>query len=263
MNTVRTYHWLFSKYLNHFKDSKLEDIKEFGSKEINAYHTILRESNHSSSSMLNQSVNAVKFYYTEVLGREIQVQSVERPRAVHTLPKVLSEQEVVSILQSLSNLKHKVILMLIYAAGLRIGEALRLKISDIQSSRKMIYIRGAKGNKDRFTVLSDKLLVLLRIYYKKYKPTEYLFEGQNGGAYSEESVRSILNIAIERAGIKKRVTPHMLRHSFATHLLEHGTDLRYIQELLGHASSKTTEIYTHVSKKEISKIVSPADFIGI
>ena len=263
MNTLRTYHWLFLKFLNEHRQFSLEEVNAFTSKEINEYHTLMQASNHYSYSMMNQSVNAVKFYFTDVLGKEMQVQGVDRPRTIKSLPKVLSEQEVISILRHILNLKHKVIVMLIYAAGLRIGEVLKLKLSDIQSDRRMIYIRGAKGNKDRYTVLSERLLVLLREYYKKYRPAEYLFEGFNGGEYSAVSIRAILKQSIERAGIRRRITPHMLRHSFATHLLEHGTDLRYIQELLGHASSKTTEIYTHVSKKEISKIVSPADFIGI
>jgi site-specific recombinase XerD len=176
---------------------------------------------------------------------------------------VLSEQEIIAILSSIKNLKHRVLLFLIYSAGLRIGEVLRLKLTDIQSDRKMIYIRGGKGNKDRYTILSERVLILLRQYYKEYRPKEYLFEGSNGGIYSDVSIRAILRKALLQTNIEKKVTPHMLRHSFATHLLEHGTDLRYIQELLGHANSKTTEIYTHVSKKEISRIISPADLLKV
>lgn len=263
LNTVRTYHSLMVRYLNNYKNFTLEQINSFDGEEINRYHSLLKETNKYSPSFLNQSVNAVKFYYVEVLGKNFELQSIYRPKIGHALPKVLSEKEIMSILNNVKNLKHRVILLLIYAAGLRIGEVLRLKIKDIQSDRKMIYIQGGKGNKDRYTVLSEKLLILLRVYYTKYHPKEYLFEGQNGGIYSDVSIRNILKKAITQANIDKRVTPHMLRHSFATHLLEHGTDLRYIQELLGHSNSKTTEIYTHVSKKEISKIISPADLLDV
>ena len=149
--------------------------------------------------------------------------------------------------------------MLIYSAGLRRSELIELKISDIDSERMVITIRGAKGKKDRITLLSKNALAMLRDYYKEYRPRNYLFEGQTGGKYSTTSVANILRNSARKAGMSKNVTPHMLRHSFATHLLEQGTDLRYIQELLGHNSSKTTEIYTHVSKKAIDKIQNPID----
>ena len=149
--------------------------------------------------------------------------------------------------------------MLIYSAGLRRSELLDLKIFDINSERMLININGAKGKKDRISLLSENTLRILREYYKEYKPKEYLFEGAKGGKYSPTSVAKVLKNAANKAGIKKTITPHMLRHSFATHLLEQGTDLRYIQELLGHSSSKTTEIYTHVSKKAINKIKNPVD----
>ena len=261
INTIRSYHGLLVKFLNSFPGQTLEEIHLKDEKEINQYHALMKESNRCSTSVLNQSVSAIKFYYLEVLGRDIKSDSIYRAMQEHTLPKVLSEKEIKLILDQIVNLKHKVIIMLIYSAGLRISEAINLRISDIESARKMILIRGAKGKKDRYTLLSEKLLVLLRNYYVEYRPKEYLFEGQHGGVYSDISIRKILNKAINLANIQKRVTPHMLRHSFATHLLEHGTDLRYIQELLGHAASKTTEIYTHVSKKEISRIISPVDYM--
>ncbi|MBN2861616.1 MAG: tyrosine-type recombinase/integrase [Bacteroidales bacterium] len=144
--------------------------------------------------------------------------------------------------------------MTIYTAGLRRSELINLKAEDIDSERGLIKVRGAKGGKDRYTLLSKKLLVLLRDYYKLYRPVNWLFEGNGGGQYSATSIKNILNKAVKSAGIKKHITPHNLRHSFATHLLEQGIDLRIIQELLGHSSSKTTEIYTHVSTKEIGKI---------
>jgi integrase/recombinase XerD len=258
-HTLKSYHGLLVKFLNFHKNLTIDQINELPEEEINRYHSTIKESSNYSTSLLNQSVSALKFYYQEVVGRDFQNDSIERPLFQKSLPKVLSPREVKAVLDNIQNLKHKVIIMLIYSAGMRISEALNLRIRDIESDRKMIFIRAAKGNKDRYTVLSDKLLILLRQYYLKYRPTEYLFEGQYGGAYSDGSIRKILSKAVEAAGINKRVNVHMLRHSFATHLLEQGTDLRYIQELLGHSASRTTEIYTHVSKKEISRIVSPAD----
>lgn len=153
------------------------------------------------------------------------------------------------------NAKHRAILVLIYSAGLRVGEAVRLKVEDIDQGRGLIHLRGAKGGKDRYTVLSGVALDVLREYYREYRPREYLFEGVAGRRhYSERSVQEVFDRAVERSGIRKAATVHTLRHSFATHLLEAGTDLRYIQELLGHASSKTTEVYTHVSRQAIGRI---------
>ncbi len=177
----------------------------------------------------------------------------------HKLPKVLSKSEVKRMIENTENIKHKCILALLYSTGLRRSELLSLRLMDIDSERMVINIKGAKGKKDRISLLSNDMLKMLREYYKKYTPKEYLFEGANGKQYSETSVSKILKNAAKRAGIRKNVTPHMLRHSFDTHLLEQGTDLRYIQELLGHKSSKTTEIYTHISIKAIENIKNPLD----
>ena len=158
-----------------------------------------------------------------------------------------------------ANLKHRCLLQLLYAGGLRIGEVINLKLTDVQSGRNLLLIRGGKGKKDRTTLLSQKLLESLRSYFKQYRPKDWLFEGQLGGQYTVESIRNVFRACKEKAGIKGPFTPHSLRHSFATHLLEQGTDLRYIQALLGHGSSKTTEIYTHVTSHAIEKIMSPLD----
>jgi site-specific recombinase XerD len=154
-------------------------------------------------------------------------------------------------------------LSLTYASGLRVGEVLKLKVCDIDSKRMLITVRGGKGKKDRIVMLSEKILILLREYFKQYKPSHYLFEGQYGGVYSEASLRKVLHNACVKAKVLERPTLHWLRHSFATHLLEAGTDIRYIQQLLGHASTKTTEIYTHVSTKHIGMIKSPLDHLDI
>jgi len=176
----------------------------------------------------------------------------------------LSEAEVKNILSNVNNLKHKVILMTIYSAGLRISEAINLKIKDIDSNRMQIRVEQSKGKKDRYTLLSKKTLEMLRLYFKEYKPKEWLFEGaKEGTPYSAKSIQTIFTEATKLAGIKKRATVHTLRHSFATHLLENGTDLRYIQSLLGHESSKTTEIYTHITTKGFDQILSPLDKLDL
>lgn len=189
----------------------------------------------------------------------VNISNWKDQKKIKTIPEVLSEEEVAIILKATDNLKHKAILTTIYAAGLRVGELLNLKISDIDSHHMRIWVREGKGCKDRLTTLSPHLLKLLRVYYKRYRPQEYLFEGPQGSPYSPTSVRKILARACSRAGIRKKVRPHTLRHSFATHLLEQGTNLRYIQQLLGHTSVKTTEIYTHVSSKNLQTIHSPLD----
>lgn len=172
----------------------------------------------------------------------------------------MSKEEIKLILEAHSNIKHKTMLSLIYSCGLRRSELLNLKPNDIDSKRNIVIIRQSKGKKDRITPLSPKILELLRAYYTIYKPKIFLFEGQKSGSiYSEKSLQSVLKQALQKAKINKPVTLHWLRHSYATHLLESGTDLRYIQELLGHNSSKTTEIYTHVSTKSLQQIKSPFD----
>ncbi|MDD3051023.1 MAG: tyrosine-type recombinase/integrase [Candidatus Cloacimonetes bacterium] len=201
----------------------------------------------------------VKFYYEKVLERPVEKYFVPRPRKEKKLPEVLSEEEVTKILKQISNLKHQCIIYLIYSAGLRLSEVVHLKIEDIHSDRKQIFIRSAKGNKDRYGILSETVLQLLRNYYKEYKPQLWLFEGQKREQYSRRSIQKIFKEALLLSGVKKNASIHTLRHSFATHLLEHGTDLRYIQELLGHKSSKTTEIYTHITASARGKIRSPLD----
>ena len=213
-----------------------------------------------SSSFQNQVINAIKFYYEKVCGgKRLPYITIDRPFKEKVLPTVLSEEEVQRIINCVKNIKHKAILLTIYSAGLRISEVVNLKIADIDSKRKAIIIKGAKGKKDRNSILSDKLLINLRDYFKQYKPKVWLFEGQTGEQYSETSIQHIFRNACNDAGIMKKATVHTLRHSFATHLLERGTDLRYIQELLGHSSSKTTEIYTHITRKGMEQIKSPLD----
>ena len=190
----------------------------------------------------------------------LDVDKLERPRRKYKLPNVLSKEEVKLILNAHSNIKHKTMLSLIYSCGLRRSELLNLKPTDIDSKRNIVIIKQAKGKKDRIVPLSQKILIMLRDYYTTYKPKTWLFEGQNENEkYDERSLSNVLKQALVKANITKPVSLHWLRHSYATHLLESGTDLRYIQELLGHRSSRTTEIYTHVSTKNIQQIKSPFD----
>ena len=258
--TIKTYRLHFQRFLKYYSEIQLEDITH---EQIRKYLLYLVQEKHYSTSAQNQAINSIKYYYEKVLGKPVEKYYVPRPRKEKKLPEVLSEEEVTRILKQIKNLKHKCIIYLIYSAGLRLTEVVHLKITDIQSDRRQIFIRSAKGNKDRYVILSDTILKLLREYYKEYKPTIWLFENQPGIQYSRRSVQKIFRKAVENSGVKKHATIHTLRHSFATHLLEHGTDLRYIQELLGHKSSRTTEIYTHITHTAKNKIVSPLDILDI
>ncbi len=223
----------------------------------------MRLKRYSENTQKTYASVLLKLYYGAVLGRPLDELAVTSPRRKKSLPVVLSEQEVTLLLSQITNLKHKAMMFCIYSAGLRRSELLNLTSSDIDSQRNCIVIRDAKGNKDRITLLSTACLTLLREYYRVYRPTSYLFEGAEGGQYSSTSLRKIFQRALVKSGIQKKATLHSLRHSFATHLLERGTDLRYIQALLGHSSSKTTEIYTHITTRGFENISSPLDVLDI
>ena len=254
-STVRTYVSFFEMFINHYKDKELNAINE---SDIRAF---LQKLIHRdvSNSYLNQSINAIKFYYEVVLGMPNRFYEIERPRKESKLPTVISKEEVLSIINNANNIKHRCIIKLLYGSGLRRSELLNLKLVDVDSKRMLIRVKDSKGNKDRYTLLSKTTLEDLRIYFKEWKPKEYLFQGQKGGKYSAVSVLKIVKEAAVKARTKQTVTPHVLRHSFATHLLESGVDLRQIQVLLGHGSSKTTEIYTHVATNTFKNIKNPLD----
>lgn len=259
-NTIQTYTSLFEEFINFYHRFDISRIDEH---QIIAFLRHLVNERKVSISYQNQSINAIKFYYERVLGSQRKIYLVDRPRVEKTLPIVLSQDEIQLILTALTNLKHRAILTTIYSAGLRVSEAISLKKTDIDSKRMQIRVTQAKGKKDRYTLLSPKTLELLRRYFKQYKPKEYLFEGPSGQPYSDRSIQAMLKNALRTAKIEKQVTVHTLRHSFATHLLEAGTDLRYIQSLLGHESSRTTEIYTHITTKGFDQIKSPLDNLNI
>jgi integrase/recombinase XerD len=259
-HTITTYVGMFTDFINYYHDKPTDDIDE---RDIKNYLLYLYDKRGVSSSYQNQAVNAIKFYYEKVKGGERKIYLIDRPRTEHKLPVVLSFEEVMRIIKVTKNIKHKCILMTLYSGGLRIGELLRLKMKDLDYDRMKIHVKDAKGNKDRFTILSEKLVMMLKEYFVDYKPQVYLFEGAGGNPYSESSAQQIFYRACDNAGIKKDVSLHTMRHSFATHMLEKGADLRYVQYLLGHASAKTTQIYTHITSKAMDKLKSPLDDMDI
>ena len=212
-----------------------------------------------SASYQRLIVASLDKFYKLIFSRTLNIKHLYPGRKKTTLPKDISPRQVKSMIIKTINIKHKCIIELLYSCGLRLNELLNIKIEHIDSVRMRVLVENAKGGKDRYVMLSDTLLNDLRKYWDKYRPEVYLFQGQNGMKYSEKSVQNIVKNAASRAGIKQKVSPHILRHSFATHLLEKGTDIRYIQELLGHKSIKTTEIYTHVTDVSKNNIKSPLD----
>lgn len=220
--------------------------------------------NKYSRSSQNQAINALKFYFEQIQGQDRIYFPVARPRKARKLPTVLSKAEVKAIMKNIRNEKHRLAICMLYACGLRISELIDLELKDIDRVRMCIHIRQSKGKKDRMIPLPQQLLQTLKNYYRNYQPSRYLLEGKQRGKgavpYSASSIRAILKRAVRKANIQKHVTPHTLRHSYATHLYEHGVNLRSIQNLLGHNSSKTTEIYTHVSNEHILRAANPLDF---
>lgn len=254
-NTVRIYVSFFEMFINHYREKRLNAINE---SDIRTFLQKLIQRNVSNS-YLNQAINAIKFYYEVVLGMPNRFYEIERPRKQSKLPIVISKEEILRLIENTNNIKHRCIIELLYGSGLRRSELLNLKIGDIDSKRMLVRVQGGKGNKDRYTLLSQTALEDLRIYFRAWKPQKYLFEGRQAGRYTAESVLQIVKSAAVKAGVSQNVTPHVLRHSFATHLLESGVDLRQIQVLLGHGSSKTTEIYTHVATNTFNNIKNPLD----
>ncbi len=233
--------------------------EQMGAEEIRSYLLDLVERKLSRSS-INQAVCALRFFYGKVLARPCAIEDVHFPRRARKLPVVLSEGEVAQLLMAASNLKDEALLMTLYSGGLRLHEVLRLQLGDIDSQRMRIRVREGKGAKDRYTLLSTTLLETLRRYFKQYRPTSWLFFGSTREVpMADRRVQRMIPETAKKAGLKKRTTAHTLRHSFATHLLERGTELPYIQELLGHRSLKTTMIYARVGPRGMSQVISPLD----
>ncbi len=257
-NTIRLYLSEFKHLLSVIKSVPVHTLTE---KQVKAYFLYCIDTLKMKERKINGKINAIKFYFEQVLHRPKMFYDIPRPKKPSTLPKMLSKTEVKKIFAQISNPKHLLMLKLVYGMGLRVSEVVRIKISDVDSSRMQVLIQGAKGKKDRYVNLPESVLESLREYYKEYKPKDWLFEGRFGGQYSTRSVQAVFKRAMRSARIYKKIGVHGLRHSYATHLLESGADLRFIQELLGHHSIKTTEIYTHVSDVSKSQVPSPLDLL--
>lgn len=254
-STIKTYTECIKIFFSYFKNRKPSQIRHDDILLFNNEYILKRG---LSATYQNQFINALKLFYRIIDNKKMDIQLLQRPKSSRKLPRVLSKKEVKSILEVHSNIKHRTMLSLIYACGLRRSELLNLTFTDINRDRLTLHVYQSKGNKDRIVPLPEKILEMLEVYYRKYRPQKWLFEGQRPGEqYSPTSLQKVLKQALHKANIQKPVTLHWLRHSYATHLLENGTDIRYIQELLGHKSSRTTEIYTHVSIKSLEKIKSP------
>ena len=254
-STIGTYTSFVASFL-HFSQKGIDKLE---TRDVERYCEEVLAKNNRAISTHRQFIGALLQFKEMHPGLDFEVSESMRPKPSRLLPVVLSKKEVLDILRATKNLKHRATLAMIYACGMRISEIINLKISDIDFDRMQVKINQAKGRKDRYTVLASSILPLLENYFATYRPNQYFIEGQKGGKYSPESIRSFLHKSCKAAGIKKRVTPHTLRHSYATHLLEGGTDIRYIQELLGHNDPKTTMIYTHISLKKLNQIQSPLD----
>lgn len=260
-STITTYRNEFSQLLYLLKDNNVDDMTP---QRLRDYFQYCLEKLELSENTLHSRINAVKFYFEQVLGREKFFFDIPRPKKPLKLPNVLAISQVEKLFAQLENLKHKTMLYLTYSAGLRVSEVVNLRIKDIHSERMVINIKGAKGKKDRMVGLSQGILELLRKYYTAYRPTDWLFEGQyTGSQYSTRSLEQIFHRAKHDAKIIQDVTFHSLRHSYATHLHERGTDIKLIQDLLGHNDLKTTLRYTHVSTRSLEKIVSPFDNLNL
>jgi len=253
--TVKVYTNVVQIFLRFWHDKQPNEITSDDFAIFN-HHFIIKEK--LSHSYQNQFVNGIKLFYDTILNHKIDIDKIYRPRTEKKLPHVLNKDEIKKLLDALSNPKHRTMLSLIYACGLRSGECINLRIADIDSKSKRIFIRGGKGNKDRVEPIGDRTIEMLRDYYKVYRPQIYMFEGEKRGEpYSARALQMVMNSAVEKSGLGKPATLHWLRHSYATHLWESGTDIRWIKELLGHKNLKTTEIYTHISERGIGKVRSP------
>lgn len=256
-STIKTYTEAIKIFLKYFED---RDPAEISNKDFILFNSNFILKNGYSASYQNQVINAIKLFYLKVENRALSIEDIERPKRYNPLPKVIPKEMVEKMLTSIPNFKHKTALTLIYACGLRRSELINLRLKDLDSKRRTVTIVNGKGQKDRVLPVSEKLMKMIIKYYKLYRPSNYLIEGQfKGNSYSETSLEKIFHKYLGKIYKNHNFTLHCLRHSYATHLLEAGVSLRYIQELLGHKSSKTTEIYTHVSMTGLQNIKNPAD----
>ncbi len=256
INTINTYESMIISFFKYHSTKRIEDITKNDLIDFNTNYIL---ANNYSYTYQNQLVNAVKLFYKQITNVSLDTKQLDRPKKEKRLPEVLSIDEIKELLTPLKNLKHKTLLSMLYSSGMRIGEALSLKLTSVDLNRSLLHIKNGKGRKDRYVPISKTMIGLLKLYYSQFKPETYVFEGRNNAPYSPVSARQVLIRALRHTSITKHVTLHTLRHSYATHLLENGTDIRFIQELLGHNSPKTTMIYTHVSTTSLEKIKNPFD----
>ncbi len=257
-STIKTYRNEFAQLLQKLGEIPVQELKPG---DLRRYFLYCVQQGLSENT-LHSRINALKFYFEQVLGREKFFFEVPRPKKPVQLPKVVSKEDIAAIIRAITNLKHRTMIMLAYGCGLRVSEITGLQAGDIDGKRRLLWVKRGKGKKDRVVSLSPALLVMLREYYKQYKPALYLFEGGVAGSrYSVRSLEAIIQAAKERAGVRAAGSMHMLRHSFATHLLDKGTDVVLIQKLLGHGNIKTTLRYLHVTNKDLLHILSPIEDI--
>ncbi|MEO9571284.1 MAG: site-specific tyrosine recombinase/integron integrase [Polaribacter sp.] len=255
-STIQTYTFFVADFINFHSTKSLDELNN---KDVELFiETVFIERNYSISTQ-RQLISSIKLFILFYPTTKINNLELERPKKSRKLPSVLSQEEILAIISATQNLKHRAIIALIYSCGLRISELINLKLEDFYIERKQLIIKNGKGRKDRYVSLADSFIPLLSNYYYSYKPKTFFVEGQQKGKYSAESVRQFLRKSCKKANIKRVVTPHTLRHSYATHLLENGVDIRYIQSLLGHAKPETTMIYTHVKRKDLMEIQNPLD----
>jgi site-specific recombinase XerD len=255
-NTQRTYTTEFAQLLYILKNNAVEKLTP---EKLRSYLLYCIQQDKISEQQLNSRINAIKFYFEKVLKQEKFFFDIPRPKKPSTLPKVIGTKDIVKLFDQVENPKHLLMLKLCYGMGLRVSEIVQLKVTDIDSTRMQVLLQAAKGKKDRYVPLPQDALEDLRAYYKAYRPKHFLFEGQYGGQYSARSAQAVFKKAMIKAKINKPVGIHSLRHSYATHLLEYGTDITHIQKLLGHKDLKTTQLYAKVSQATVAKVKSPLD----
>lgn len=255
-HTRTSYISVLQKFFSFYSDM---DPLQLTMDELGKFNNDYIIENNYSVNTQRQLISAIKLFYANTSDHNMRIESMVRPKKSRKIPVILEKHEIKEMIDSTANIKHKTIISALYATGMRRSELLNLKMIDIQRENMYISIKDAKGRKDRNVPLSHQLLILLRKYYKMYRPAKYMFEGSVGMKYSSASVNNIIKASAKRARINKNVTCHTLRHSYATHLLDKGVNLRYIQELLGHSSPKTTEIYTYVRPDYITRVQSPLD----
>lgn len=256
-NTQKAYIQQIKKFAEHFGRSP----EHLGLEEIRAYQIYLLQHKQASRNHICLFVAAARFLYHKTLGRNWEINRIPYPKKTKAIPEVLSEQQVKKLLEVFSNRKHRALLTTIYAAGLRVSEACGLRVADIESDRMLLRVNQGKGAKDRYVPLSDTLLVKLREYWEQYRPTHYLFPGRRGKPISSRHIYRVCVDAGRAAGIRQTVNPHLLRHSFATHLMDRGANILQVQAILGHASIRTTALYIHLSKKYLQRAVNPLDLL--